>query len=324
MRTLKKWRGIVLPTPLLSPSHNFKMARIQSRRWCVTLNNYTDQEYNAIEEAARTDRFVYCVIGKEVGESGTPHLQIFAVFFNNQSLARVKDVFGVRSHCERANGTSIQAATYCKKDNNYVEFGNLPTNQGKRNDLDDFVEWVRGRDTRPSSKDVANLFPTIFIKYPRVMELVDNMQPDPFIVDDMMSLREWQEDAWNYLNGAPDDREVAFYVDHDGNSGKSWFCRYVISKKPNDVQILSIGRREDLTFAIDETKSIFLFDVPRGQLEYLQYNVLEKLKDRFLFSSKYHSKLKVLVKVPHVMVFTNEDVDYTKMSVDRYKVTVIN
>jgi putative hemolysin len=55
--------------------------------------------------------------------------QAFVVFFNNQSPTSVKRIFTDQAHIELAHGTSVQAATYCKKDG-----GQLPDNQGKRND----------------------------------------------------------------------------------------------------------------------------------------------------------------------------------------------
>ena len=81
---------------------------IQSKRWCFTLNNYTEEEYNELKEVDCK----YIVIGKGVGESGTPHLQGFVIFSNTKRLAAVKRING-RAHWEKARGTSEQAADYC-------------------------------------------------------------------------------------------------------------------------------------------------------------------------------------------------------------------
>lgn len=71
---------------------------------------------------------------------------------------------------------------------------------------------------------------------------------------------------------------------------------------------------------IDIDKSIFLFDIPRGQMTYLQYSVLESMKDRMIFSPKYESSFKILRSTPHVIVFSNEAPDMNAMSTDRFKV----
>lgn len=115
-----------------------------------------------------------------------------------------------------------------------------------------------------------------------------------------------------------DNRAIVFYVDEEGGHGKSWFQRVFISMYEDRVQLLSSGKRDDIAFAVDEHKDIFLFNIARGQMEYLNYSVLEMLKDRMVFSSKYNSQMKILTRVPHVIVFCNEEPDYNKMTNDRF------
>lgn len=72
---------------------------------------------------------------------------------------------------------------------------------------------------------------------------------------------------------------------------------------------------------IDVRSNIFLFNVAREQMQFLQYSVLEMMKDRMISSPKYESQMKILHDTPHVIVFSNEQPDYAKMSADRFKVT---
>ena len=106
--------------------------------------------------------------------------------------------------------------------------------------------------------------------------------------------------------------------------GEKFFCRWMLTRHPEKVQILSVGKRDDIAHAIDVSKSIFLFNMPRGGMEYLQYTILEQLKDRIIFSPKYASCTKVLYYQPHVVVFSNEEPDMTKMSADRYIIRNLN
>lgn len=76
----------------------------------------------------------YAVVGKEVGESGTPHLQGFLYYRNARSFASVKKALP-GGHIEAANGNIEQNARYCEKDGEFVTFGIKPK-QGKRSDLD--------------------------------------------------------------------------------------------------------------------------------------------------------------------------------------------
>lgn len=107
-----------------------------SKHWCFTLNNPTDDEI-ALYEAIGTEGVYssYFVYGKEVGENGTPHLQCYVALKKRCSLRQFKDIFGDRVHAEAKRGTPYQAATYCKKDGTFREFGVPPKGQGSRSDL---------------------------------------------------------------------------------------------------------------------------------------------------------------------------------------------
>jgi len=150
------------------------------------------------------------------------------------------------------------------------------------------------------------------------MEWIDRIYPPPKLVSG--DPRPWQSDLEQSLDADPGDRKIIFVVDPIGGCGKSWFVRYWISKFPTLTQIFSIAKRDDLAYAIQEDKRYFFFDVPRTQSEFLQYSILEKLKDRIIFSPKYVSRCKILAHDPHVVVFMNEEPDYNKLTNDRYEI----
>jgi len=291
-----------------------------SSRWCFTLNNPTAAETQVYNDFLSSDQVRYAVVGSEVGESGTPHLQGFLILHSPRRLAWINEKLP-RSHKERARGTSQQAADYCKKDGIFEEWGSLPDAQGTRSDITRFREWVAEQETRPTQRQIANEFPGLFLRYPRLTELVEHLRERPVL--QLGELRPWQLELETFLDTEADDRSVNFYVNPEGNAGKSWFVRYMVTKKPDDVQFLSIGKRDDLAYAIDENKSIFIFDVPRFGMEHFQYSVLEKLKDQLVFSSKYASRVKVLPKPVHVIVFCNEQPNMAAMTGDRYVINNI-
>lgn len=300
----------------------------QSRRWVFTLNNPTDDEEQRIGDLSSDPSVKYLVFGRERGASGTPHLQGFVVFSGNKRFNAVKQLISVRAHVEAARGTSQQAADYCKKDGDYEEFGTIPgVEQGKRTDLDDAIEWAdkfMADAGRPiTDVDVSLHHPKILIKYPRfVATLRARFEPPPLISYNDAELHDWQQELEELLLGAPDDRTIDFFVDKDGGKGKTWFTKYFWSKYRERTQILSPCKRDDFAYMIDETKSVFFINVPRGGMEFLQYTVLEMIKDRLVVSPKYQSCVKVL-PASHVVVMCNEQPDMKKMSEDRFVIKEI-
>lgn len=292
-----------------------------AKRWCFTVNNYTAAEQQALTDSA--DNFDYLVFGRERGDNLTPHLQGYVCLKVKLRLNNVKALPGFqRAHLEVSRGTPKEASDYCKKDGDYSEFGTLPSGQGKRSEFDTLKEWIKEQDTTPTHRDLAENFPSLWGRYrSSVLSFLELFGPRPNLVDG--TLRNWQSELDGIINGEPDDRQIVFVFDEEGNKGKSWLIRYWVSKR-DDVQRLSVGKRDDLAYAIDCSKRIFVFDIPRGNMEYLQYGILEQLKDRMVFSPKYDSREKILQHPSHVIVFCNEEPDRTKMTGDRYRVFKLN
>lgn len=115
------------------------------RNACFTLNNYTDEQHDQIQLYLNDCK--YYVIGKEIAESGTPHLQGYCEFKNSRSFNAVsKSLFN--AHIEPRKGSPEQAADYCKKDGDYIEHGEI-SQQGQRTDIDVVRDAVKANPTRP-------------------------------------------------------------------------------------------------------------------------------------------------------------------------------
>jgi len=296
----------------------------KSRRFVITINNYTEDHEQAFAEFCEGPSVVYGVAGREVAPTtGTPHLQCFIILQSPQRFSFIQRALGSNIYLEVARAKSCDAAAYCKKEGDFDEYGTLPDSQGKRSDIDEFKDWVMGLDDTPSERSVARHFPSLYLRYRQaLLDLVGHLRPQPEFGggDDLYG---WQSELRHRLSGGADDRTVEFIVDTGGNKGKSWFVRFMLTKQPDDVQALSVGKRDDLAYAIDASKSIFLFDVPRGCMEYFQYPVLEQLKNQVIFSTKYQSQTKLLPTKVHVVVLCNEEPDMNAMTEDRYVVNYI-
>lgn len=100
----------------------------EGRRWCLTLNNWSELEYSKIVDYMTTKTF--WIIGKEVGEKkNTPHLQMY---IEHKSAIKFKTLKNLnnRLHIEKAKGTRKENYIYCSKENNFI------TNIGEK-DLED-------------------------------------------------------------------------------------------------------------------------------------------------------------------------------------------
>lgn len=140
------------------------------RNWCFTLNNYTDKN----EESIRNIDCKYLIYGKEIGEKGTKHLQGYIEFKNGKSLIACKKLIE-NAHWECRRGTGEQASNYCKKDNNFIELGEIGK-QGNRTDISEVTENIIGGE---SICKIAENNPELFIKYSKGIKELKNLQYKP-------------------------------------------------------------------------------------------------------------------------------------------------
>lgn len=86
------------------------------KRWCLTLNNYTEDEEKVLVEWISSNSSA--ILGKEVGESGTPHIQGYFELKRKLRFTALKKVACMkRCHLEEAKGNREQNEVYCSKGN---------------------------------------------------------------------------------------------------------------------------------------------------------------------------------------------------------------
>lgn len=303
-------------------STNSSQANVGSRakNWCFTLNNYEQKHVTALLALEDDEDVQYVCFGYEVApNNGTPHLQGFIAFKDRRYLNQVKvylDCHHVHLEVTRRVQNAIQ---YCKKEGNFVEFGEPPSSGGTRSDLEVFKQAVKAGCHELST--LREIHSDVFAKYPRFcLEYVtDNI---PIGLVDPFPLRPWQQTLYDDLKLVPSNRRIIFVIDHNGNSGKTWFARYY-AQMNDRVQIILPGKKADMAYTLKQNNRVLFIDAPRSkQGEFIQYDFLEEIKNGLVFSGKYESRMKYL-SATHVIVMMNEQPDTSKLSKDRFDIRVV-
>lgn len=117
----------------------------------------------------------YFIVGKEVGEKGTPHLQGYINFgrLGRRSLLQVKKILP-RAHWEVARGCDADSQKYCSKEGDFVEQGE-PQAAGARNDLKAACDLLLEKKKVAA---VAKAMPSTYVKYHRGFEALNAIYTD--------------------------------------------------------------------------------------------------------------------------------------------------
>lgn len=189
----------------------FKMAK-QSKNWCFTLNNYSPEEEEAVQNLKDVKYLVY---GREIGASLTPHLQGTIVFQVPKRLTGVSKLIP-RAHLEqcRALWESIQ---YCKKEGNVYEKGSPPMTQQQKGD----IERARWSDAVESAKKgrLEDIPPDMYARLYRTWKEIrkDHMET-PEDADGVTGVWFWGESGSGKSRAARAEFPKAYFK----NANKWW------------------------------------------------------------------------------------------------------
>lgn len=190
-------------------------------QWIGTWNNYTDADIEVFRHWCERHT-AYTVCGKELGDSGTPHLQSFHQMKSREDFKAFKKIFP-KVHIERVienNG----ADKYCAKEGNLAfELGSIKKKRpGTRNDVHDSFKRIR---TGCTLREFADEHGEILMKYPSgVARLLSVYEPprDPGVPKDIVVL--WGPSGSGKTRKAFEMAGVNPYVWDPGMG--SWFDGY--------------------------------------------------------------------------------------------------
>lgn len=144
-----------------------------SKTWIFTLNNYTEDEIKMLDAwQAEVNRMV---VAREVGESGTPHLQGQVTFKRKYRLGALKKLQS-RAHWEVAKAS--QDSLYCMKEGSDIIFNvdnrNSARTQGTRTDLKRLRDQIISGENS-SKKICLEDDPMIYHQYGRTIEKIEQL-----------------------------------------------------------------------------------------------------------------------------------------------------
>lgn len=266
-----------------NPNPHAGSTRKRARRFCFTLNNWNQIEYDSMSQYFESNGCFY-IVGKEVGAEGTPHLQGYVEFKNQKDMTALKKINN-RAHWEVAKGTRDQNITYCSKDQQYET--NLKVKLDKRQML---LKQEYGEN---------------IVWKPWQQEVLDIMKTKP----DRRTVHWFWEDIGNVGKSF-----IAMYL------GLKYDCIICDGKKDNVFNQIKIWDEKNPDKIAPD---LIICDVPRSYHDsQVSYGCIEKIKDGQLYSGKYEGGQIYIGKV-HVICFSNQEPEYDKLSEDRWKVVKI-
>lgn len=263
-----------------------KKARVISpaKCWIFTLNNYTDHDKEMFSSIV-PEFCTKCIIGLEVGESGTPHFQGILEF---KTKSRPMSVFKYtdRISWKLKNKQPFQVGVdYCAK-------GEQKHKEWEEHNING-PEWGLNRD----------IFLKIGCDWSKVKYI-----PTIKIIEE---LRPFQADILKMLLGPVNENKVIWVYDKRGQLGKSELLRYLYVKykmpfsyggKASDIVNLVFNHKE---YLLENDKAVMIYNFGRDtDNEKISYKSMEQISDGCISNTKFETGCFVCNK-PHVLVLAN-------------------
>nr|AQX56701.1 Rep 33.5 kDa [Milk vetch dwarf C3 alphasatellite] len=281
------------------------MPTVQSTCWVFTLNFKGE-----IPILPFNERVQYaCWQHERVGHD---HLQGFIQMKAQQTLGQMKSIIpGAHFEKMRALNTD-QAKAYAMKEDTRIEgpweYGlYIKKGSHKRKIMERFEE-------DPEEMKIED--PSLYRRC-----LSRKMTEEQRLTAEWnYDMKQWQDQVIQEIEAEPDYRKIIWVYGPKGGEGKSTFARYLSLKQ--GWGYLPGGKTHDMMHIISgEPKNNWVFDIPRVASEYVNYGVLEQVKNRVMVNTKYEPLVIRDDNHPvHVIVFANCMPDFTKISEDRLKI----
>lgn len=113
-----------------------------SKRWVFTLNNYVEDDISSFKLFCSSNSSKFSV-GREIGDSGTPHLQGYIELAVKKRFSFLKDVLP-KAHIEKAKGNRDSNIVYTQKEGNFFQnFKEEVYFEKPSKELLPVMEWIK-------------------------------------------------------------------------------------------------------------------------------------------------------------------------------------
>nr|AHC72255.1 master replication initiator protein [Faba bean necrotic yellows virus]AHC72263.1 master replication initiator protein [Faba bean necrotic yellows virus] len=261
--------------------------------WCFTLNN-------PLSPLSLHDSMKYLVYQTEQGEAGNIHFQGYIEMKKRTSLAGMKKLIP-GAHFEKRRGTQGEARAYAMKEDTRIEgpweYGEfIPTIEDK---LREVMNDMKTTGKRPIEyiEECCNTYDK---SASTLREFRGELKKKKAISTWELQRKPWMDEV-DALLQERDGRRIIWVYGPQGGEGKTSYAKHLV--KTRDAFYSTGGKTADIAFAWDH-QELVLFDFPRSFEEYVNYGVIEQLKNGIIQSGKYQSVIKYSDYV-EVIVFAN-------------------
>jgi len=306
----------------------------RTMNWAFTWNNYTEENCAAIANWCSTMPDMRCVVyGREIAPTTkTPHLQGLFIFHKLKSFSQVKKMLPQQIRFSQMRKPLEANLIYCRKDGKVTEHGDVPLSQKEKGEKGkEFISltghvWshlIEDIEKGMSYAEAAKKYPDMHGMYPKgFREKFDLFTPKPQfdIRKKYQTLFAWQSELLSLMDTVPDSRCVYWVWSESGAVGKSDALKHLVSVK--EFQPLQNAPTRDLACAWRGGSVVFDYSRDEQQQGLINYTILEHIKNRLVFSAKYESSTKMSkdFRDVHVVCFSNNPPDVTKLSKDRWRI----
>lgn len=155
-------------------------------------------------------------------------------------------------------------------------------------------------------------------------ETFDSRDKRPTVINPLegKELYPWQQQVVDVLSEKPDTRSIYWFVDYEGNNGKTSFAKHIILKHWGEALYLT-GKSADCKYGIfnwlkEHKLNVVFFDFVRTIENYVSYQAIEEIKNGIFYNTKYESEMCIFDPV-HIICFSNWIPNIENMSKDRWK-----